>query len=126
MVIESSYVSLRELRFHARHGVSPQETVVGADFIVSLRLGYNIERAMITDDVRDTLSYADVYEVVKREMAVPSKLLEHVAGRIADALLLAFPAIISVDLSVTKVNPPMGAHCLGAGVEIHLINNKTR
>ena len=52
MVIESSYVSLRELRFHARHGVSPQETVVGADFIVSLRLGYNIERAMITDDVR--------------------------------------------------------------------------
>ena len=48
------------------------------------------------------------------------------AGRIADALLLAFPAIISVDLSVTKVNPPMGAHCLGAGVEIHLINNKTR
>ena len=99
---------------------------MGADFIVSLRLGYNIERAMITDDVRDTLSYADVYEVVKREMAVPSKLLEHVAGRIADALLLAFPAITSVDLSVTKVNPPMGAHCLGASVEIHLINNKTR
>lgn len=126
MILESSYVCLRDLRFHACHGVSPQETVVGADFIVDLRLGYDIARAMVTDDVRDTLSYADAYEVVKREMSVPSRLLEHVAGRIAEALVAAFPAITSVDLSLTKVNPPMGACCLGAGVEIHLINNKTR
>lgn len=123
MQIQSSYITLRGVRMHARHGVLPQETVVGADFIVDVRVGYNVERAIVTDDVRDTLSYADIYDIVKREMARPSRLVEHVAGRMGEALLKAFPAIVSVDLSVTKVNPPMGACCDGAGVEIHLIND---
>lgn len=126
MEIESGYVILRDVRIHACHGVAPQEAVVGSDFIIDLRIGYDLGRAMQTDDVVDTISYADVFEVVKREMSVPSRLVEHVAGRIGDALFAAFPGILSVDLRVTKVNPPMGACCLGAGVEVHLINNKTR
>ena len=119
MILTSSYIFLRDLRFHARHGVAPQETAVGADFIVSLRLGYDVSRAMLTDDVAHTLSYADAYEVVRREMAQPSRLVEHVAGRIASALQAAFPALTSIDIVLTKVNPPMGADCLGAGVEAH-------
>ncbi len=119
MILTSSYIFLRDLRFHASHGVASQETAVGADFIVNLRLGYDVSRAMLTDDVAHTLSYADAYEVVKREMSQPSKLVEHVAGRIADALQAAFPALTSIDLSITKLNPPMGADCLGAGVEAH-------
>jgi dihydroneopterin aldolase len=58
-------------------------------------------------------------------MAVPSNLLEHVAGRIAKAVMAAYPEILSVDIKLTKTNPPMGADCKGAGVEIHLINDKT-
>ena len=58
-------------------------------------------------------------------MAVPSQLLEHVAGRIAKAIEAAFPQITSIDLVLTKLNPPMGAHSDGASVEIHLINDKT-
>jgi dihydroneopterin aldolase len=58
-------------------------------------------------------------------MAVPSNLLEHVAGRIAKAVMSAYPEILSVDIKLTKTNPPMGADCKGAGVEIHLINDKT-
>ncbi len=119
MTLSSSFIILRDLRFHARHGVAPQETAVGADFIVSLRLGYDVSRAMLTDDVAHTLSYADAYEVVRREMAQPSRLVEHVAGRIASALQAAFPALTSIDIVLTKVNPPMGADCLGAGVEAH-------
>lgn len=121
----ASYIFLTDVRLHAYHGVMPQERAVGADFIVNLRIGYDIERAMRTDDVRDTLSYADVFETVKHEMAQPSKLLEHVAGRIVTSLTTAFPDIISLDLFITKENPPMGADCRRAGVEVHLINNKT-
>lgn len=123
--IRHSSIYINEVRIHARHGVMPQETAVGADFIVSLRVGYDISRAIRTDDVDDTLSYADMLAVIQREMEIPSKLLEHVAGRIASALLKTFPDITSIDLSITKVNPPMGAECHGAGVEIHLINDKT-
>lgn len=120
-----SFIFLRDVRLRAFHGVDLQETAVGGDFVVNLRVGYDFSRAMATDDVGDTLSYADLYDIVKREMGVPSKLLEHVAGRIAAAVVEYCSAIRSVDLTVTKVNPPMGADCGGAGVEIHLINDKT-
>lgn len=125
MTIESSYIYLRDVRFHAFHGVMPQEGMVGGDFVVTLRVGYPLEKAMKSDEVADTLNYASLHEVVKCEMAIPSKLLEHVAGRIAKAVSTTFPQVTSIDLSLTKLNPPMGADCKGAGVEIHLINDKT-
>jgi dihydroneopterin aldolase len=103
----------------------PQERRVGADFLINLRVGYPLEKAMQSDEVGDTLNYAALYEVVKTEMMQPSNLLEHVAGRIVSAIEKQFPQVTSIDLELTKQNPPMGADCDGAGVEIHLINNKT-
>ena len=125
MRITASYISLRHVRFHAFHGVKPQERRVGADFLVNLRVGYPLKKAMKNDQVEDTLNYAALYTFVKAEMAVPSKLLEHVAGRIVSAIEKAFPQVTSIDLELTKLNPPMGADCDGASVEIHLINDKT-
>ena len=125
MRITTSYISLRNVRFHAFHGVIPQVRRVGGDFLVNLRVGYPLEQAMQSDEVGDTLNYADLYAIVKAEMAVPSKLLEHVAGRIISAIEKQFPKVTSIDLELTKQNPPLGADCDGAGVEIHLINNKT-
>ncbi len=125
MKITSTYITLKGVRFHAFHGVMPQESRVGADFLVTLRVGYPVEAAIQSDDVADTLNYATLYELVKREMQQPSKLLEHVAGRIASAVIETFPKVQSVDLTLMKQNPPMGADCEGAEVEIHLINDKT-
>ena len=119
------YVFLKDVRFHAFHGVMPQERKVGADFLVNLRIGYPIERAMETDEVGDTLNYAEVYALVAEEMKLPSKLLEHVAGRIVRSICLHFPLATSIDLTLMKQNPPMGADAEGAGVEIHLINDKS-
>ncbi len=126
MQVESGYIVLKEVRFHAFHGVMPQERKVGADFLITLRLGYDLTRAMQSDDVRDTLNYAEVYRVVQVEMEKPSALLEHVAGRVANAILRQFPDVVSIDLELTKQNPPMGAYSKGAGVELHLINDKTQ
>ena len=117
-----SYIILDNVRIHACHGVMGQERVVGGDFVVSLKIGYDFSRAMQSDDIADTLSYADVYDVVRREMAVPSNLLENVAGRIVESLLRRFPEIMSLWLRLMKVNPPMGADCDGAGVEITVKN----
>ena len=120
-----TYIILNKLRFRAFHGVLPQERLVGGDFVVTLRIGYPWQQAMTTDDVADTLDYAAVYTVVKNEMAQPSQLLEHVAGRIVKTLFRQFPTITSIDLWLTKMVPPMDADCEGAGVELHLINDKT-
>ena len=120
-----SYITLNNLRFHAYHGVLPQERLVGNDYLLTLRIGYDISRAMVSDDVADTLNYAKVYQTVKAEMDIPSSLLEHVAARIGQRLFETFPDILSVTIQLMKRNPPMGAFCEGASVELHLINNKT-
>ena len=117
---------LREVRFHAFHGVMPQERKVGADFTVSLKVGIDLSVPVVSDSVADTLNYATLYEVVKKAMAQPSQLLEHAAGRIGRDVITAFPKVTTVDVMLTKLNPPMGADCQGAGVELHLINDKTR
>ena len=125
MAVKSSYILLENVKFYAFHGVLPQERKVGNDYQVSLRIGYDISRAMVSDEVNDTLNYAEVYQLLSQEMSVPSALLERVAGRIGDRLFCKFPAIQSIDLTIIKVNPPMGADSEGAGVEVHLINDKT-
>lgn len=125
MKLMSSKIYLRNVRFRAFHGVLPQEGIVGNDYLVNLVLDYDFSSAMKTDDLQGTLNYAEVYQKVREEMAVPSKLLEHVAGRIVHRLFSDFPEIQKLQLSITKVNPPMGADSDGAGVEVVLTNDKT-
>ena len=114
-----SEIFLNSVHFYAFHGVMPQEQKVGGEFLVDLRVGYPIEKAMETDEVSDTLNYAELYALVKQEMETPSRLLEHVAGRIARAIQERFPLVSSIDLKITKKNPPMGADCDGAGVIVN-------
>ncbi len=125
MKLMSSKIYLRNVRFHAFHGVLPQEGIVGNDYLVNLVLDYDFSSALKTDDLQGTLNYAEVYQKVREEMVVPSKLLEHVAGRIAHRLFSDFPEIQKLQLSITKVNPPMGSDSDGAGVEVVLTNDKT-
>lgn len=116
----TSYILLENIRFFAYHGVAPQETTVGNEFVVSLRLKTDIARAMESDDVADTVNYAEIHQAVKEEMDIPSKLLEHVAGRIIRRLFNDFTTIERIDLKLSKRNPPMGADIETAGVEVHI------
>lgn len=106
--IMKTYIELKKMSFYAYHGVLPEETITGNKFEVNLKLEYDFREACDTDDVRDTLSYADVYVVVKREMEIPSKLLEHVAGRIFNSLKEEFDNIKILELRVSKLYPPVG------------------
>ncbi len=120
MQLESSYINLLGLRFHAFHGVMAQEQLVGNDYLLDVRVRYDLSKAMLSDDVNDTLNYATVYEMIRQEMQIPSCLLEHVAYRIGNRLMTTFPQIESIDIHLTKKNPPMGADGDGAMIELHL------
>ena len=120
MRITSSHIILQEMRFYAYHGVLPQERIVGGDYTVSVEVDVDTTAAMEHDVVDVTLNYAELYEVVRREMLTPSDLLEHLAGRIGKAIMTAFPQVKAVDLTVMKDNPPMGADCKGAGIKLHI------
>jgi len=93
--------------------------LVGNTFIVDLRLKLDFSKAAETDDLNYTVSYADVYKVVKAEMKIPSLLLENVSGRIIKQLFENFPTVEAIDLKLAKQNPPMGADIDCAGVEMH-------
>lgn len=118
MTTTSSHIFLENVSFYAYHGVMPQETLVGNEFIISLRLKVDFGQAAETDEVTDTVSYADVYEVLKKEMATPSKLLEHVCRRIVQRLFNDFNDIEEISIRLAKRNPPMGADIDSAGVEM--------
>ena len=116
--MQTHKIVIEGLRIHAFHGVMPQERIVGADFTIDLEIGMDFTKAIETDDLEGTISYADIYEIVKHEMAIPSNLLEHAAGRIVKTLKNTYPPIKSVRLRLMKDNPPLGADCKGMGVEI--------
>lgn len=113
-------IILDRMKFFAHHGVLPQEQMVGAYFYVSIIAETDKENATENDELRDTVSYADIAQVVKDEMQITSKLLEHVTMRIAKRLKHDFPTLQNVTVKVMKENPPMGIECKGAGVEITL------
>ncbi len=100
-------IELERLGFYAYHGVLEQERTVGNHFEVSVTATVNGMRSMITDNVSDTISYADMYEQVASEMAVPSALLEHVAYRIVRRLFDSFDAISHLRIKVSKLAPPI-------------------
>jgi len=104
------------MRFYAFHGVSEEERHVGAFFSVDLKLYLDLSKAAESDCLEDTVSYASIYSIVKNEMAVPSKLLEHLAGRIVRQIKMQFRQIRRVEIKLTKLNPPVGGEVDSASI----------
>jgi 7,8-dihydroneopterin aldolase/epimerase/oxygenase len=115
------YVFLKDVKFYAYHGVGEQERTVGNYFIVNIRLGVDFTKAAEEDDLEGSINYAEVYNKINVEMKQSSLLLEHVANRIVERLLKDYPQLLSIDLELEKLNPPMGADIRSAGVEIHWV-----
>lgn len=102
-----TYITLTDLRIYARHGVSEQERRVGNWFRFDIVLHYDAAAAMRSDDISQALNYAEVTETVRREAAIPSKLLERLAARIHRAVCDRFPQVTSGSVTVTKMRPPV-------------------
>ncbi len=111
-------VILEGLEFHAYHGVYPHERSSGNKFELDVVVKTEFGEAAFQDDLSGTINYEDVYAVVKAEMEKPSKLLERVGHSIAEKILEGFPEAKSVQISISKFNPPIGGVCRKASVTI--------
>ena len=118
MKVQSMNIILNEMKFYSYHGVLPQENIVGAEYKVNLNLETDFSEAAATDNLEGTINYAEVHEAVKEEMNIPVKLLEHLAYRISKRLFDYFPTIKSIEITIFKENPPMGADSKNAGVKV--------
>lgn len=118
MKTQSMNIILNEMKFYSYHGVLPQENTVGAEYKVSLDIETDFSEAAATDNLDGTINYADIHKAVKEEMNIPAKLLEHLAYRISKRMFTDFPTIKSIDITIFKENPPMGADCKNVGVKV--------
>ena len=96
-------ITINDMRFYAHHGCFDQERVIGTHFRVDLSFVTDTSMAELSDNKDDTVSYLDVYQVVKAEMMKPSHLLEHVARRVGWGVLETFSAVESVMVKVSKI-----------------------
>jgi len=112
-------ISVKRIKVYAYHGVSPQERTVGADFYVTVSALVDVEAsAWQHDQLEGTADYSRFVSIIRMEMAVPSNLLEHVASRIASAVLAECPPVLKVSVTIEKENPPLGVLCDGVSVKI--------
>lgn len=100
-------IELAGMEFRAYHGCLETEKVAGNDFIVDFKGDVEMGKAIESDNLEDAVNYALIYDVIKEEMAKPSNLLEHVAGRIVKALAAEFPQFLSFSVTVSKKRPPV-------------------
>ena len=112
-------ISVNRIKVNAYHGCHPQERVVGGDFYVTVVAQVEVEASAWHDDkLEGTADYSRFVSITKREMAIPSNLLEHVAARIASAVLEECPSVLKVTAAIEKENPPLGVLCQGVCVKI--------
>ena len=116
MQIENYRIELRDIHLFAHHGVMEQERLIGAEFTVDIVLTMSDWNCAESDSIDATVSYADVYDIIKEEMKKPSNLLENVCSRIMEAIIDRFDKVTEVEITLYKDTPPMGGDRLYAGV----------
>lgn len=112
-------VFLRDVPFFGRHGVFPEEQVLGQRFVLDVEWWLDTRPAAWADDAALTVSYQAVYDHMKAVVEdEPVHLIETLAERIATRLLDHFPAVEQVRVVVRKPGAPISGVFGDVGVEI--------
>ena len=111
-------VRLNNMEFYGRHGCLEQEQREGNWFRVDLAYDYDMRKAARTDALEDAVDYSQVYGLIREEMDIPARLLEHLASRILDRITDRFPMIEYAELTVTKLNPPLDGRVESTSVTV--------
>lgn len=117
-------VALENCRFFGSHGVFPQEAIAGNEFEISVEVNYQTTRDIDGEESLDTtISYADLYDIVRDEMAKPKMLLETIAKSIALRINNQFAGCEEIKVTIKKVTPPIHGISGSARVTYTLRNN---
>lgn len=103
-------ISVEGIECYARHGCLEEETLIGGLFSVDVHLEADLSEAIQSDNLSDTIDYVIVNKIVTEQMAIPSRLIEHVAGRIFRELKSAFAGVETITLKINKFNPPVNGN----------------
>jgi dihydroneopterin aldolase len=111
-------IHLRGLEFYAYHGLLPEERTLGQKFLVDMDIFLSLQMAGNSDKVEDTVSYAEVYSIIRKYMlGEPVNLLENLAEQIACQVLASF-SCSAVRIEIHKPQAPVPGIFRDISVEI--------
>ena len=116
-------IRIQNIRVYAYHGCLEEEAKIGSDYRVDVKVKVDLSKSTKSDELKDTVDYVHLNLIVKEEMAIRAKLLEHVADRILQRILKELRMIKKAAISVSKINPPIGGNVESVTVELRKKGN---
>lgn len=113
-------IKVQNIQVYAYHGCLVEEGKIGSDYRVDISVKANLQPSAKTDSLKDTVDYVHINRIVKEEMAIRSKLLEHVAKRILDRIFSEIAIADEATVEVSKINPPIGGNVEKVTIEMTL------
>ena len=101
-------IKVENIKVYAYHGCLSEETIIGSDYRVDVSVEADLEKSSTSDALEDTVDYVTLNSIVVKEMGIPAKLLEAVAKRIINRVFESCKTVVSVNVSFSKINPPIG------------------
>ena len=101
-------IILKNIRTYSYHGCLVEESKIGSDYSIALKVATDLNKSAVTDNLLDTVDYVHLNKIIKEEMAIRSELLEHVGKRILDRIFNETPTVIKAKVAISKLNPPIG------------------
>lgn len=111
-------IALEGLEFFAYHGFYEEEQKIGNRYQIDIQIITDFTEAAEKDKLKATVNYGDVYKIIAEVMKEPAKLLEHIAQKVINQVRSKYPEIESVEVFVSKFNPPIGGVCTRAKVSL--------
>jgi dihydroneopterin aldolase len=99
-------IRLESLRFYSRIGVFDQERAVGNEFSVDVTVEV-AATGFESENLDTTISYADIYEVVREAMSGECLLLESVAKSVAETIKQRWKSVGEVKIKISKLAAPI-------------------
>ena len=103
-------IRVKDISCYAFHGCLAEESKIGQRYSVDVEIYVDFCEASKTDDLSKTINYVDINQIVEEEMAIRSKLIEHVGQRILDRFKVDFPQMSGAEVEIKKPNPPIDGH----------------
>ena len=116
-------IKLQNIRTFSFHGCLEEEGKIGSDYRVDLEIKTDLRKSSLTDELKDTVDYVLLNQIVVEEMDIRAKLLEHVAHRIITRIFKEIPSVSRIVLAVSKLNPPIGGDVEAVTIEMEEFRN---
>jgi dihydroneopterin aldolase len=111
-------IEVNGIKLHAFHGCLEEEARIGGHYVVDVEISTDFSVAATTDDLSKTVDYVNVNSIVAEEMAIRSKLIEHVGERIFNRIKNELSGVEKLKVKITKLTPPINGDVTSVAIVI--------